>query len=163
MSRLFLALALLGLVATAAPATAEPPPANLIGAWRLANYKLQVVGEDVTEPFGAAPKGTLVVSPNSRWTVMLTAAERKPAGTDAERAALLGSMIAWTGKFTVEGDRITSKVDTSWNEIYTGRLETQTRFYKLEGDTLTIRSPEMESAVRPGKRIVATLVFRREN
>lgn len=163
MSRLFLALALLGLVATAAPAVAEPPPADLVGAWRLTNYKLQVVGEDVTEPFGATPKGTLVVSPNSRWTVLLTASDRKPAGSDAERAALLGSMIAWTGKFSVEGDRITSKVDTSWNEVYTGRLETQTRFYKVQGDMLILRSPEMESAVRPGKRIVATLEFRREN
>lgn len=163
MSRLFLALALLGLVATAAPAAAEPPPANLVGAWRLANYKLQVVGEDATEPFGAAPKGTLAITSNSRWTVVLSASERKPAATDADRVALLASLIAYTGKFTVEGDRIVTKVDTSWNEIYTGRLETQTRFYKLEGDTLTVRSPEMESAVRPGKRIVATLVFRREN
>ncbi len=93
---------------------------------------------------------------------MLTGGDRQIATNDAERAQLLGSMIAWTGRFTVEGDKVTSKVDASWNELYTGQLETQVRFVKMDGDTLSLRSPEMESAVRPGKRAVATLTFVRE-
>jgi hypothetical protein len=50
----------------------------------------------------------------------------------------------------------------SWNEIYSGANQNQTRFFNIEGDILTIRSPEIVSAVRPGQKAVATLTVERE-
>jgi hypothetical protein len=50
----------------------------------------------------------------------------------------------------------------SWNEIYTGANQNQTRFFNIQGDTLTIRTPEIASAVRPGQKAVATLTLVRE-
>jgi hypothetical protein len=44
------------------------------------------------------------------------------------------------------------------NEIYTGANQTQVRFFKLDGDKLSIRSPEIASAALPGKRVVASHV-----
>ena len=41
-------------------------------------------------------------------------------------------------------------------------LRVQTRFFKLEGDKLTIRTPEIASAALPGKKVVGTNVFERE-
>jgi hypothetical protein len=50
----------------------------------------------------------------------------------------------------------------SCNEIYSGANQNQTRFFEIEGDMLTIRSPEIVSAVRPGQKAVATLTLKRE-
>jgi hypothetical protein len=50
----------------------------------------------------------------------------------------------------------------SWNEIYAGANQSQTRFFSIESDKLIIRSPEIVSAVRPGQKAVATLTLERE-
>jgi len=156
-------MALAFVAAVVSPLTAGEQAPGLVGSWKLASYKLQVVGEEVTEPFGPGAKGSLVLTQEGRWIIVLSAANRKPATNDAERAALLSTMLAYTGRYKTEGNKVTTRVDTSWNEIYTGRLETQVRFFEVANDTLTIRTPEIDSAVRPGKRIVATLVFTREH
>ena len=51
-------------------------------------------------------------------------------------AALLKTLMVYTGPFTIENDKFTTKVDISWNELLTG--QDQVRFFKLEGDKLTI-------------------------
>jgi hypothetical protein len=48
----------------------------------------------------------------------------------------------------------------SGNELLTG--QDQVRFFKLEGDKLTIRTAEQASSVYPGKRVVGTLTWERE-
>jgi hypothetical protein len=75
---------------------------------------------------------------------------------------LLDSMLAYSGRFTIEGDRITTRVDMSSNEIYRGPNQDQTRFFKIEGDELTLRTPEIVSAVRVGQKAVGTITFKRE-
>ena len=50
----------------------------------------------------------------------------------------------------------------SSNEIYTGANQDQTRFFRIEGNKLTIRTPEIASAVRPGQKAVGTITFERE-
>ena len=93
---------------------------------------------------------------------ILTGANRKPAKTIEEKATLLDSILAYSGKYTVEGDKITTHVDMSSNEIYTGANQDQTRFFRIEGNKLTIRTPEIVSAVRPGQKAVGTITFERE-
>jgi hypothetical protein len=68
--------------------------------------------------------------------------------------------MVYTGRFTIENDKFTTKVDISWNELLTG--QDQVRFFELEGDKLTIRTAEQASAVYPGKRVVGTLAWERE-
>jgi hypothetical protein len=69
-------------------------------------------------------------------------------------------MIANSGKYTIEGDKIRIRTDMSSNEI--GANQEQTRFFKIEGDRLALRTPEIASAVLPGKRVVGTLTWERE-
>jgi hypothetical protein len=133
---------------------------QLVGTWKLAAWQVQYVGEDAKEPFGANPKGRMIVAPDGYWSVLIAKADRKPATNNAERAALLRSMVAYTGKFTVEGDKITSTADIAWNEVNTGR--NQIRYFKMEGDKLVIRSPEQASVLTPGKRVTTTLTWERE-
>lgn len=70
-------------------------------------------------------------------------------------------MISYTGKFRLEGDKFITQVDGTWNEIY--KANEQVRYFAINGDTLSIRTPEMASGVLPGKRVVSTLIWEREH
>jgi hypothetical protein len=48
----------------------------------------------------------------------------------------------------------------SGNELLTG--QDQVRFFKLEGDRLSIRTAEQVSSVFAGKKVVGTLTWERE-
>jgi hypothetical protein len=154
---LIISLALLTPVALADDVTKQ-----LVGSWKLTGWVVQVVGEGSREPFGPEPKGRLVMTPDSHWIVIITGANRRPAKTTDEKLALFDSVLAYSGKYAIEGDKITVSVDMSSNEIFTGANQVQTRFFKLEGNTLTIRTPEMVSSALPGKKVVGTNIFERE-
>jgi hypothetical protein len=110
--------------------------------------------------FGAHPIGYLIFTAEGRMMTILTRADRRPATTTEERAALLQSMVSYSGRFIVEHDRIITKVDVAWNEIFNG--SEQVRYYALDGDHLAIRTAEQLSAVLPGKKVVGTLSYVRE-
>jgi hypothetical protein len=141
---------------------AEEATTQLTGTWKLVSWLTKFDGGDTVEPYGPNPKGRLMLTPDSYWIIILTGVGRKPAKTIEEKAALLDSMLAYSGKFTVEGDTITTHVDMSSNEIYAGANQDQTRFFRMEGNKLIIRTPEIVSAVRPGQKAVGTLTFERE-
>lgn len=134
----------------------------LHGVWRLTSFKFQVIGEDAAprEPFGPNPKGWLILMPEGRMMAVITASDRKPPTNDAESAALLKSMIAYTGRYTVEGDRFVTKVDAAWNEVYMGH--DQVRLFTVDGDTLTIKTLPQPSGVAPGKIAQGFLTWVRE-
>ena len=141
---------------------ADDAAKRLAGTWKVVSLITKFDGGDAVEPFGPNPKGRLVLTPEGQWIIILTGANRGPAKSLEEKAALLDSMLAYSGKYTIEGNRMTIGVDMSWNEIYSGANQNQTRFFNIEGDKLIIRSPEIESAVRPGQKAVATLTLERE-
>ncbi|MCG2632759.1 lipocalin-like domain-containing protein [Bradyrhizobium sp. WYCCWR 13023] len=139
---------------------ADDAAGQLAGSWKLTAWTIQIIGGELTEPMGHDPKGRAVFTPDGHVAFIIAAANRKPAANDAESAALLKSLLAYTGKFTIESDRFTTKVDISWNELLTG--QDQVRFFKLEGDKLSLRTAEQISAVYPGKKVVGTLEWERE-
>src|SRR5262249_54725237 len=141
---------------------ADDAAKELAGTWKVVSLITRFDGGDAVEPFGPNPKGRLVLTPDGRWLIILTGANRGPAKDPEGKAALLDSMLACSGKYTVEGNRMMIRVDMSWNEIYSGANQDQTRFFTIEGDKLIIRSPEIVSAVRPGQKAVATLTVERE-
>jgi hypothetical protein len=135
---------------------------QLAGTWKVVSLVTSFDGGDKVEPFGPDPKGRLVLTPQGDWIILQTRTNRAPAKTVEEKAALLDSMLAYSGKYTIDGNRMTIRVDMSWNEIYSGANQNQTRFFSIEGDKLIIRTPEIVSAVRPGQKAVATLTLERE-
>jgi hypothetical protein len=141
---------------------AQDAATQIVGTWRLASWLTKFDGGDTVEPYGPKAKGRLVLTADSRWIIVLTGANRKPAKSVEEKAALLDSMLAYSGIYTVEADKITTHVEMSSNEIYTGENQNQTRFFRIEGDKLILRTPEIASAVRPGQKAVGTITFERE-
>lgn len=113
---------------------------GLVGTWRLVSSRAIVWGEGDTEIFSTVqPKGYLIVTPWGRMMTVSVACDgdrtKKPT-SGVDLSELWKTMMAYTGKYRVEGDAIITTVDVAWNEAWTGTV--QRRFYKLEGDKLTI-------------------------
>ena len=89
----------------------------LVGNWRLVLSQAIVDGE-AHDLFGPDPKGYLILTPQGRLCALTTAAHRKPGEGDKERAALHRSMMAYTGKYRVEGGDFITVVEASWNESW---------------------------------------------
>ncbi len=133
----------------------------LFGTWRVTSFKVQVIGEpEERDIFGSNPKGYVILTPEPRIMVFIAADGRRPPTNQAEAAAMLQSMIAYTGRITLEPDKFTTDVEISQNQIYAGTP--QVRFYIVNGDKLTLRTPEQSSALFPGKRTIAVLTFERQ-
>ena len=134
---------------------------QLLGLWKLQTYELEF--EDTGErkmPFGAHPNGYGVFTPEGRTIAILTAEGRTAPKTEADRAEAFRTMVSYTGTYRVEGDHWITKVDTSWNEAWIGTE--QVRYFKVEGDTLTITSAWAASLSFDGRIVRGHLTWTRE-
>ena len=116
---------------------------SLVGNWKLASSQVIVDGE-AHDLFGSNPIGYLVLTPQGRLCAITTAEHRKPGEGDAERAALHRSMLAYTGRYRVEGGDFITVVDASWNEEWNGTE--QRRHFRIERDRLFSRSRRQHPA-----------------
>ena len=133
----------------------------IIGTWKL----VSVVYEDVatkerTPVLGEHPKGIQIATPEGRWLALVTAEGRQIPKTDAERARALTSMIAYTGRYRVEGGKVVTKVEAAWNEAWVGGE--QTRFIRFEGDRLFIESTAMPHPNVNNKVVKVIVIWDRE-
>ena len=132
----------------------------LVSNWKLVSW--QVVTEDgARDLFGPKPNGHFIVTGEGRAMSVTTAEGRTPGETDFERAALHKSMLAYTGRYRVEGDEFITTVDASWNESWNGTE--QRRRFRFEGDKLFIESAPAPSITSPGKVDFRRIVWEREN
>jgi hypothetical protein len=132
---------------------------QLIGNWRLVSWQV-VSGEEAKDLFGTKPKGYFILTRDGRAMTVTTAEGRAPGESEAERAALHRSMLAYTGKYRLEGDEFITTVDASWNESWNGTE--QRRRFRLDGDKLFIESAPAPSIVSPGKVDFRRIVWERE-
>lgn len=131
----------------------------LIGNWKLCSWQVVVDGE-ARDLFGSRPKGYLILTREGR-SMAITTAERRTAGeNEAEHAALHRSMLAYTGRYRVEGDEFVTLVDASWNEAWNGTE--QRRKFRLAGDRLFIESAPAPSILFPGKVDYRRIIWERE-
>jgi hypothetical protein len=147
------------LLVISSPAFAAGPD-GLVGNWKLVSSQVIVEGQPPQDLFGSNPRGYLVLTPEGRSIVLTTADGRKAGMGDAQRAALHKSMLAYTGKYRVEGDDFITVVDLSWNEAWNGTE--QRRHFRIEGDKLFIESAPGPSIVFPGKTDFRRIVWERE-
>lgn len=131
---------------------------QLVGVWKLQTYDVEF--QDTAEhqtPFGTHPNGIGIFTADGRTMAILTAEDRKVPQTDADRVAAFRSMVAYSGIYRLEEDRWITKVDITWNEAWMGTE--QTRFYRLEGDTLTVMTPWRPSVIFDGRVARTTLTW----
>lgn len=133
---------------------------GLVGTWKLVSWQVIVENEPPQNVFGSHPKGFLVLTREGR-SIVVTTAENRPAGMgDAERAALHKSMLAYSGRYRIEGNDFITVVDVSWNEEWNGTE--QRRHFRIEGDKLFVESAPAPSILFPGKTDFRRIVWERE-
>ena len=132
----------------------------LVGSWRLVSMggTYSDTGERV-EPLGAQPEGRMVLEPSGRIIFLLVKADRRLPESDADRTALFGTMMAYSGlvRWSGHGEFITT-IDVSWHPGWRGE---QRRSFSLVGDRLIVRTPEQPTPF-DGRLGVGEIVFERE-
>jgi Lipocalin-like domain len=152
--------ALAAIIFAISPPVFAADSGSLVGNWKLISWQVIAENEPPQNVFGPNPKGYLVLTPEGRSIVLTTADNRKGGMGDAERAALHKSMLAYTGKYRIEGSDFITVVDVSWNEDWNGT--NQRRHFRIEGDRLLIESAPAPSIVFPGKTDFRRIVWERE-
>jgi hypothetical protein len=129
----------------------------LLGTWKLQSlvFEAMATGQR-SSPFGDHPVGYLSYSPDGRMYAIVAAEDRpKPRDlfpTDAEKVKLYETFLAYAGTYRVDGEKVIHHVDTSWNQSWTGT--DLVRFYKLDGNTLTITTARAQSPFGEGQFIL---------
>lgn len=133
----------------------------VVGNWKIESF----VNEELatgkkTAPLGEHPKGYLIYTPQGRMVALLVHETRSPPKVDEDRINLHKYMIAYSGRYTVEGDKVVHHVDVSWNQAWTGT--DQVRFVKVEGDRLTITTAPLKDPIT-GAEVRGVSVWEREH
>jgi hypothetical protein len=152
----------LGLLLLLAPA---PGPAaskdQLVGTWRLVSWVMQDEVSGERRPlYGEHAHGSATFTAAGRAFFILTGEGRTVPRTDAEAIAAYRSMVAYTGKYRVEGDRFVTSVDTAWNEAWVGT--DQVRTFKVEGRRLSVVAMSQPNPNFGNKLMHGILEFERE-
>jgi len=127
------------LVISVQPSLADDP-AKIVGIWKLVTYEVEVQATGQKGPvMGEHPTGYVNFAPEGRVWFVLTGEGRKPAKTIEDRAELLNTLVAYTGKYRVEEDKWITSVDVAWNPAWVGTE--QTRSFTIEGDRLQVVTP----------------------
>ena len=143
-----LTVLLLGGLLTTQSAWADDS-AKLVGNWKLIAFETEFQDGSPPRPiFGKSPLGYANFSAGGRLIAVLEAEGRKVAKTDEERAALLRSTVAYSGRFRVEGDKWITNVDVAWNPAWHGTE--QVPYFKLDGDRLDIVAAWAPDQTLPG-------------
>ena len=120
--------------------SAQAGPANsiqqaILGTWKLLSYVREELPSGAkSDVMGAHPSGYINYGRDGRMIVMIVGSDRKkPAGTVAtpeEAEALIRSILAYAGKYTVDSEArtVTHHIDVSWDQSRTG--ESYIRTYR---------------------------------
>ncbi len=158
-----IALTALIILTGAAGSAAQSGHGSVVGSWRLVSWVVEEIEtKAVTKEFGDNPVGTLTYTADGRMSVFFISPNRKspasPRATDTEAAELYRTMVAYSGTYSIEGDKVTHKIELSWNQAWNGT--NQVRFIEVKGNQLIIKTPPFVSPA-VGKKIVSTLVWER--
>jgi hypothetical protein len=151
---------LLGMMLSTLPSHAAGRSA-LIGVWQLLSFQTEFQdGSPKRATFGEHPTGYLIFTREGRLMAVIEAEGRKAPSTDSDRATLLNSLVAYSGKYRIEGNQWITRVDTAWNPVWDGT--DQARTFQIVGNRLTVTSMWQPAPNFPGSPLSrGTLLFER--
>jgi hypothetical protein len=137
-----------------APSCFADDRAPVVGIWRLVSFEREYQATGEREyPRGKAPTGYILFLPEGRMAVVITDEGRRAPTTDQERAGLFNSVVAYTGLYSVDSDKWTTKVDVSANPALVGTE--QIRSFRASGERLQ----EITAwAALPDKRMARSVI-----
>jgi hypothetical protein len=139
---------------------------EFLGTWKLLSYVREEIPSGAkSDVMGPHPHGYINYGRDGRMIVVIVGSNRrKPAdaiATPLEAAALLKSMLAYAGTFTVDSQAktVTHHVEISWDESRTGT--DQVRRFQLEGNTLKLTTdPSIDPAT--GEKTIRELIWHKD-
>jgi len=145
-SLLLLATVAVALVAEPSFAQHRTSKDQLVGTWKVVILKATSEGK-VSYPLGDQVAGYVSITSDRIWLLFVDSARKPPVApslTDAEAVAMMKSHVAWTGKYSTEGQtpediKLTAHVDTASSQAITGTERVY--FMRVEGNRLTMKSP----------------------
>lgn len=122
-------------------------PTDIQGSWTLVSVEVIQGMAVIAQPYGEEPSGSLIYTPDGHVSALITGGE---------------PLIAYAGRFALEGDTVIHRVDVGVMPIGPGStLNREARFDELGRMTLLADVPDMPSAtlaltwVRADERPVA--------
>lgn len=133
----------------------------LLGNWKLVSfYTEDTQSKQRNNAYGEHPTGAIGFTPGGRFFAFATAENRKAAQSVEDQAAAFKTVIAYTGKWRVDGDKFITKVDVSANPALVG--SEQVRFWRIVEGKLHITTAPLPNPNAPGSTMIGTLVWERE-
>ncbi|MCP1831483.1 hypothetical protein ACVIHH_003893 [Bradyrhizobium sp. USDA 4518] len=130
----------------------------LVGTWKLISFQVETEGSNELQPWwDEHPVGFVTFTEQGRLLALLTAGDRIASATADQ---LIGSMCAYSGRYRVEGNRLSTIVDSAWLPAWIGT--DQLRTLKRDGDTLSLMTDFQERPKFPGRRTRGVLMWRKE-
>jgi hypothetical protein len=152
-------------VASAPPDQLASVQQQFLGTWKLLTYVREEIPSGArSDVMGPHPSGYINYGRDGRMMVILVGSDRKkpagPVATPDEAQALLRSLLAYAGSYTIDpvAKTVTHQIDVSWDQTRTG--ESHVRTYRLDGDHLTLTTQASRDPAS-GKTTVRTLLFER--
>lgn len=113
---------------------------EIVGTWTLVSYQveLQATGEFI-DAMGDHPRGRVIFTKDGWVAFNLEGTGREPATTDEERAHLMSTLVAYIGRYRIEGNQWVTSVQTAWAPEWVGTE--QRRTVTIAGNTAHVVTP----------------------
>jgi hypothetical protein len=113
---------------------------RIVGSWELVSYKVEdkETGQ-LIDAMGSTPRGRAIFTRDGWVAFNLEGSNRQPATSDAERAELMKSLVAYIGLYRIEGDAWVTAVETAWAPEWVGTE--QRRAIRMDGDYADVTTP----------------------
>jgi hypothetical protein len=116
---------------------------ELVGTWKLVSASSTTSkGERNETPYGAGPVGFLTYTEEGRVTSLISYGGRKSlsiGATPQEQAEAFSTFLAYTGRYTLSGDKVTHHIEVSSIQNYVNK--DLIRRVKFEGDQIVLITP----------------------
>jgi lipocalin-like protein len=136
-------LAMAELIAFSAAAI-EHANDKLVGTWKLVSASSTTsAGERNETPYGPSPVGFLTYTQDGRVTALISYGGRKSlsfgGGTLEEQGEAFKTFLAYGGRYTLSGDKVTHHIEISSIQNYVGK--DLVRNVKFQGDQIVLVTP----------------------
>ncbi|MCJ2057449.1 lipocalin-like domain-containing protein [Methylobacterium sp. J-048] len=113
---------------------------KIVGTWELISYHVEDKATgSLIDAMGSAPRGRVIFTKDGWVAFNLEGTDRKPAETDADRAALMKTLVAYIGRYRIEGDQWITQVQTAWAPEWVNTE--QRRTITIHGDEADVTTP----------------------
>jgi hypothetical protein len=137
-------------------------PSDIVGVWKLLSIQVEFADTgERADVYGPNPVGYLILTESGRMIALVTAGDRTPPQSQADTAALFDTMMAYTGPCRIEGDKFITNADVAWHPSWSGT--DQPRFFQLDGDLLSITTPQQTHPRYGGRPLRGILSWRRDS